>query len=167
VLTQNYINPKWPDTDHTHESLDGDFDAVWTVVLCKDYVINYNDKASRSEVAKTSIFTVHQCSGRRFTETEKTVDFGSNSVYIITGISYWIRIKFATVRIALLRMWHSRTYNYYTTNCTNYTLGTRLPQLKNYKFLRNLVLKLNPLAKMIIVKALVLTPYCSDYLCYL
>jgi len=76
-------NPKRTDTVHTHGSVDGDFDAVKTMVLCDD-VINDNDEAPRPEVMKPPICTVHQCSVRGF--IEKIVDFRRNCVYYYQNI---------------------------------------------------------------------------------
>jgi len=64
-------NPKSTNTGHTHGSMDEDFDAVQTVVLC-DNVINDNDKAPRPEVAIIR---------------QKKL-WISDVIVIITGISY-------------------------------------------------------------------------------
>lgn len=47
----------------------------------------------------------------RSVDSRKKLWISDIIVYIIAGVSYWIRIKFAACRIiALLRVWHSRTY---------------------------------------------------------
>jgi len=112
--TRNYRSPtETRHGPHSWRSVDGDFDAVQTVVLCYD-VINDNNKATRPKVEKTLFCSVHQCS-------VQTLWISDKIECIITDILYRICIMFAHVEFHHLEC-GIYIYNIYIIYIPHYSL---------------------------------------------